>query len=119
MAHKRPGKHTKIVHTKQGRKRVLVNPNIKRKRTNTSGISKADINKIYKMKLDEASNELRRKGRVRLPELGILRIKIKPARKGGKKVFMPMLGREIITKSKPRTKVVKFRAAKALKEALN
>lgn len=118
---KRPGKHTRNVPTKHGRRNVLVNPMIKRKRSTTTtigGITQSEANKIYKLKLEEANKQLRTKGRVRLPELGILRIKIKPARKA-RPGINPFTQEKIMIKAKPRTKVVKFRASKALKEALN
>jgi nucleoid DNA-binding protein len=67
--------------------------------------------------LASSAVDLKRKGRVSLPQLGVLRLKVKkarPARKGRN----PFTGQEMMFKAKPRTRVVKFRAAKALKEAI-
>ena len=63
------------------------------------------------------AKELKRSKRVRLPELGILRIKIKKASKGGKTVTA--FGKTYVTKPKPRRAMIKFSAAKNLKELVN
>ncbi len=105
---KRPGKHYRNVKTKKGRKRILINPEVK----------PAVANRVFKHKLQEAQIELKKKGRIRLPELGILSIKIKPAKKA-RMGINPFTKEKMMFKAKPRTKVVKFRAAKALKECLN
>jgi len=68
---------------------------------------------IVKSHMTEYGRELKRKGRTRIPELGILRLKVKKARKA-RWGTNPFSGERMRFKAKPRSKVIKFRAAKAL-----
>lgn len=61
-------------------------------------------------------HDLRTAKRARLPDLGIFKIKIKPAVKGGQTVTA--FGKTFVTTAKPPRKLIKFRAAKALLEAV-
>ena len=59
---------------------------------------------------------LKKEGRVAIKNIGILKVKKIPAKKGGKKIMM--FGKETITKSKPARKKIKFFPSKTLKEAV-
>lgn len=76
----------------------------------------AQRKQIIKSESIEIQNKLKNEGRARIPDIGILKLKRIPAQKGGKKIMM--FGKEIITKSKPARKKIKFTASKALKEAV-
>lgn len=72
---------------------------------------------VIENKLEEYQKELKQKGKVRIPQVGILRLnvkKAKPARWGTN----PFTGEKQKFKAKPKSKVVKFTAAKQLKEAI-
>ena len=56
---------------------------------------------------------LKRKGRVSLPKIGTFRVKTKKARKA-RMGTNPFTGERMRFKAKPRSRVVKFRAAKDL-----
>ena len=72
---------------------------------------------IIKQQMNIYGKELKRKGRTRLPEIGILRLKVKKARKS-RWGTNPFTGERMRFKAMPRKKVVKFRAAKALTEMI-
>jgi nucleoid DNA-binding protein len=73
---------------------------------------------IVKERMLEHSDELKKEGRTRIPELGVFRLKVKKAKKArwGKN---PFTGERMRFKAKPKRKVVKFRAAKALLATIN
>ena len=102
---RRPGHHTKRVHTKSGIKVATVN----------AGIPLAVQKRIISGSYADIRQELKSKGRVRIPDIGILRIKTKPAR-AARMGRNPFSGEQMMFKAKPRSKVVKFRPAKALKQ---
>ena len=83
-----------------------------------SKIPKRVQKQIVTNQLSEYGRELKRKGRTRIPELGVLRLKVKKARKArwGKN---PFTGERMRFKAKPRKKVIKFRAAKSLASSIN
>lgn len=73
---------------------------------------------IIEANLEEAIKQLKKEGRVRLPRLGILKIKVqkaKPAKMGRN----PFSGEQMMFKAKPKKKVIKFSASKDLKELMN
>lgn len=61
--------------------------------------------------------DLKKTGRVRIKDLGILKIKVKPARKA-RMGINPFTREKMMFKAKPRSKVVKFSVAKSLKEKI-
>lgn len=83
---------------------------------NNVGISRKQVAQV----MDELSSVVaahvnkKAKGQFVLP--GLLKITVvrKPAQKGGKKVMM--MGKEVITKSKPARNVIRIRALKKLKD---
>tara|TARA_Y100000310_G_scaffold71019_1_gene66837 strand:+ start:3591 stop:3890 length:300 start_codon:yes stop_codon:yes gene_type:complete len=79
-------------------------------------VPKSIQNRIVKERLNLMARELKKSGRVRVPEIGILRIKTKRATKGGKKIMM--FGKEVISKAKPKRRLIKFRATKSLKDII-
>ena len=87
-----------------------------KKRARPCQINQSMKRQIVQDYMSQTQIELKRKGRARLPQLGVLRLKKIPAKKGGKKIMM--FGKPVITKAKPASKKIKFSAAKALKEAI-
>lgn len=79
------------------------------------GVPKAEA----KHRLDQMNKVtaagLKKHGKV-ATNLGSMSVKNVPAKKGGEKMFMPALGREIITKDKPASKKVKLSIGKKFKE---
>lgn len=72
---------------------------------------------IVKEQLSEYAQHLKKTGRVKIPELGVLRIKVRkarPARWGTN----PFTGEKQKFHAKPRSKLVKFRASKDLMKLL-
>merc|ERR1719158_1862500 len=64
---------------------------------------------------DVAYGEVKKTEKFTIPQLCMLKLKHKPARKAGKKM---MFGKEVKVAAKPATKVVKAFAAKALKDSI-
>ena len=106
-ARKRPGQHKKRVHTKRGIKIATIN----------SGIPLAVQKRIVTDNYTGLVRELKQKKKVRIPGIGILAIKTKPARKA-RMGRNPATGEQMMFKAKPKSKVVKFRTAKILKESI-
>lgn len=73
---------------------------------------------IIKARFEEAAKELKKDGRVRLPGIGILRVKWKKARAAGTMPDRFHPGQTIKVKARPKRRVVRFRAAKELKEMI-
>lgn len=65
--------------------------------------------------LDNVRGDLQSEGRVRIPGIGVIRVKTKPARKARDAMIF---GKPIHLKAKKEMKVVKLRVAKDLKEAV-
>ena len=83
--------------------------------TVNAGIPLAVQKRIISCSYDDLHRAIKSKGRVRIPEIGILRIKTKPAR-SARMGRNPFTGEQLRFKAKPKSKVVKFRPAKALKQ---
>lgn len=81
-------------------------------------LTKTKRNKVKTGIFDDVISELKKKDKVTIKNFGTFKVKKVKAKKGGKKVFMPMLGREIITKDKPASKKIKFFPSKKLKESV-
>jgi nucleoid DNA-binding protein len=105
---KRQVKH--IRKSKKGKKFVAG------KRKRTFEVKPAEARAVIKANSAMIQQELRVTGRARIPDIGILKVKRVPARKGGKKIMM--FGKETIQKARPASKKIKFTASKALKEAI-
>lgn len=78
-------------------------------------MSERDASHMIDMTFDGVKSNLKREKRYSQPGFGTFKLKNIKAKRGGKRVFMPMLGREITTKSKPAMKIVKFSPAKSMK----
>ncbi len=72
---------------------------------------------IIKEYFADTKKDLKKSGRVKLPELGFLKIRIKKATKA-RPGRNPFTGENIMIKAKPAKKVVKFKAAKELEAML-
>jgi len=115
---KRPSKHVRRVKTKKGKRNVVVNRRVKKRVKRESFDVPASVQKgIVKEYLQQVSQDLKRSGRSRLPEVGILRVQTKKARPSRMGVN-PFTGERQKFKARPRTKVVKFRPAKNLKQRI-
>lgn len=99
-----------IRRSKKGRKFIAGKGKAK---SSVSSKVKRDVLKEHAV---EISKELKRNKRVRIPDVGILKLKIKPATKGGKTITA--FGKTFKSKAKPRRAVIKFSASKGLKEAI-
>lgn len=82
------------------------------------GITAKEEKAVVTDLVEGITSDLKKEGRAKVKDLGIFTVKNIPAKKGGEKKFMPMLGKEIVTKAKPASKKVKFRPSKNLKEAI-
>ena len=79
-------------------------------------MKKSQIRKMLNDTVDGIRIGLKKNDKVRITGLGVYTKKKIPAKKGGQKIFMPALGREVTTKPKPAQTKIKFRAAKDLKK---
>ncbi len=78
----------------------------------SAGLTKANVDRFYQGFVDLAKKELQRKGEFSLPGLGTMVVRVRKAREGRN----PQTGEKIRI---PRSKVVRFRAYKDIKELLN
>lgn len=83
----------------------------------TKSVVSAKVRKeIIKEHHDDIAKQLKKTKRARIPDIGILRLRIKPATKGGKTITA--FGKTFKSKAKPRRSVIKFSAAKTLKNTM-
>lgn len=101
--HSRVSKKGKPFYAGKGKKRIKPKYPVKMKR---------EIIKEYQ---GEIQQDLKRAGRSRIPDIGVLRINIKKATKSRWGVN-PFTKERMRFKAKPKRKVVKFHASKALKK---
>lgn len=80
-----------------------------------AGLSRKQVASVFDLLAAEIKTSLKKHGAFTLPGLAKLKVKIKPAVKGGQKKTNPFTGEEMITKAKPASKTVKINAVKALK----
>jgi len=91
---------------------------IERQLAETIGIAKKDINTVFLALNEMISQDLNKLGMFTLPGLGKITVVKKPATKSRKGVN-PFTGEPMIIKAKPARKVVRIRALKNLKDAVN
>jgi nucleoid DNA-binding protein len=84
----------------------------------TSGQSRKEVKAIYEALITKVKHELKHERRMRLPELGILRIRYRPA-KEKRKGRNPFSGKEMWFKAKPASNKLAFRPSKDFKEYVN
>ena len=89
-------------------------PKIKSKPAHT--VSSAVRKEIIKEHHAIIAKQLKQTKRARIPDIGILRLRLKPASKGGKTITA--FGKTFKSKAKPRRSIIKFSAAKALKNTM-
>ena len=93
-----------------------------------TGLSLATISKYYnggnvleanreaiKTAFEGVATLLKKNDRVSITGVGVFSKTVKPAQKGGQKAKNPFTGEEYVTKSKPASTKVKFRAGKGFK----
>lgn len=80
-------------------------------------IPKTEAKKVLAAQEKVIEQNLKRHGIAKTP-LGAFKAKHVPAKKGGKKLFMPALGRTVITKNKPASTKVRFVAKRTFRDRL-
>merc|ERR1739841_329753 len=76
---------------------------------------KAEIVRVLDSLSSVASKSLKSVGKVTIPGLAMIKTRVKPATKAGKRV---MFGKEVVVKAKPAKTVVKCFAVASLKNSL-
>ena len=87
----------------------------------STGITKKQSAEVMTALVDLIVAQVGSKGPGKIVIPGLCRVTVthKPAVKGGEKKINRLTGAEYVTKDKPATNVVKLRALKSLKDALN
>ena len=85
------------------------------KKTDLSGRQARDA---IKSTFEGIATLLKKNDKVSITGVGIFSKTVKPAQKGGAKAKNPFTGEEYITKPKPASTKVKFRAGKGFKQSL-
>merc|ERR1712165_292996 len=80
-----------------------------------TGMKAADCKKALASLAAVGTKEVKSTGKFTLPGLAMLKLKLKPATKAGKKLIF---GKEVVVKAKPAKKVVKAFAVSALKKSV-
>lgn len=112
--HVRHGKHGK--HVVRGHRRaVITKPQlIDEISKKYPEMKKSDIHSVFDTSVEVIGHNLKKGDDVRINGLGIFKVKnraARPARKGRN----PATGQEIMLKSKPASKIIRFRPAKEIK----
>ena len=81
------------------------------------GLSKKQALDMFAGFVDDIGRVLKKGGKIRIPNLGILQVRVRPARPA-RKGRNPATGQEIMIKASRASKRVAFRVAKALREAI-
>jgi nucleoid DNA-binding protein len=81
--------------------------------------SKKEVDTILNALVATVVSEVKSAGKIVIPGLARVTVTHKPAQPGGEKKINRLNGQEYVTKPKPAQTVVKLRAVKALKEAVN
>ena len=84
--------------------------------TKNKDLKKTQIRKVLNDTIAGIRVGLKKSDKVRITGMGGFTKKRIPAKKGGEKVYMPALGREVTTKSKPAQTKIKFRPSKDFKK---
>lgn len=83
-----------------------------------TGLTPKQAREAIKSTFEGVATLLKKNDRVTVTGVGTFAKKVKPAQKGGKKAKNPFTGEEYITKNKPASTTVKFRAGKGFKSNL-
>jgi DNA-binding protein HU-beta len=81
------------------------------------GVPKKQVIEMFTGFVADIGRALKTGSKIRIPNLGVLQVRIRPAR-GARKGHNPATGEEIQIKASKASKKVVFRAAKALSEAI-
>ena len=122
MKRSRPKQHVRKV---RSGKRVLINSGVSKKKKATkkramavsADISVKDKKAIMNQSYLEIVSQLKKEGRVRVPEIGVFTIKKKRATKA-RKGINPFTKEPTMFKAKPARRLVKFNPSKTFKEAI-
>ena len=83
-----------------------------------TGLSSKQSRDAIKTTFETVATLLKKNDRVSITGVGVFSKTVKPAQKGGQKAKNPFTGEEYVTKPKPASTKVKFRAGKGFKTAL-
>lgn len=81
-----------------------------------TGLSQKDARAAVKATFEASAKLLKKNDRVTITGVGSFNKKVKPAQKGGKKATNPFTGEQYVTKAKPKSTKVTFRAGKGFNE---
>lgn len=79
------------------------------------GQKRSVVKEVYSALVEEVAHSLKEDRRVRLPDLGIIGLKFRPARKKSKGIS-PFTKKEVVFKARPASNKLKFRFATDLRK---
>lgn len=82
------------------------------------GMSRSEAKKVQEAQEKVMTQQLRQRGAVKVPLLGTIVAKKKPAQKGGKLVRNPFTGQKVKSKAKPASFKVRLKPKKSFKDRL-
>merc|ERR1719387_1016025 len=97
------------------KKPAMTGGEISAKIAEKAGLTPKDVKSVLSALNDIAYEEVKKTEKFTIPQLCMLKLKHKPARKAGKKM---MFGKEVKVAAKKASKVVKAFAAKPLKDSV-
>lgn len=109
------GKTVVRAHVKSGKAKK----HVKKVMTPMPEITHKEQKVVYDNTIKDIIADLKKEKRAKIPQIGILTVKTKPAQKGGVKKFNPITKENYISKAKPASKKIKFRPSKDLLEVVN
>merc|ERR1711939_390652 len=95
--------------------RAMSAGDLTKKIAESAGLKPKEVRGVLAALTAIATAEVKKTEKFVIPQVCMLKLKHKPARKAGKKI---MFGKEVKVAAKPATKVVKAFAAKALKDSI-
>merc|ERR1712124_161641 len=95
--------------------RAMSQGDMGKKIAESAGLKPKEVKGVLAALAAIATAEVKKTEKFVIPQIAMLKLKHKPARKAGKKI---MFGKEVKVAAKPATKVVKAFAAKALKDSI-
>merc|ERR1711975_42038 len=95
--------------------RAMSQGDLSKKIAESAGLKPKEVKGVLVALATIATAEVKKTEKFVIPQIAMLKLKHKPARKAGKKI---MFGKEVKVAAKPASKVVKAFAAAALKKAI-
>merc|ERR1711881_148465 len=95
--------------------RAMSQGDLTKKIAESAGLKPKEVKGVLAALTAIATAEVKKTEKFVIPQVCMLKLKHKPARKAGKKI---MFGKEVKVAAKPASKVVKAFAAKALKDSV-